>query len=34
MKYMIMMVGSQAALMENQSREWITEMIQFMHTQR
>lgn len=32
MKYMIMMFGSQAAMMENQSTEWITEMIQFMHT--
>jgi hypothetical protein len=32
MKYMIMMFGSQATMMESQSREWITEMIQFMHT--
>ncbi len=32
MKYMIMMFGSQATMMENQSREWIVEMMQFMHT--
>jgi hypothetical protein len=32
MKYMIMMFGSQATMMENQTREWIVEMIDFMHT--
>jgi hypothetical protein len=32
MKYMIMMFGSQASMMESQSKEWITEMIEFMHT--
>ncbi len=32
MKYMIMMFGSQATMMENQTKEWIVEMIDFMHT--
>jgi hypothetical protein len=32
MKYMIMMFGSQATMMENQTKEWIVEMINFMHT--
>ena len=32
MKYMIMMFGSQATMMETQSREWIVQMIDFMHT--
>jgi hypothetical protein len=32
MKYMIMMFGAQSTMMETQSREWILEMIQFMHT--
>jgi hypothetical protein len=31
MKYMIMMFGAQSTMMETQSREWILEMIQFMH---
>jgi hypothetical protein len=31
MKYMIMMFGSQAAMMESQTKEWIVEMIDFMH---
>lgn len=30
MKYMIMMFGSAAGMMESQSRDWIIEMIQFM----
>ncbi|MDQ3714437.1 MAG: YciI family protein, partial [Actinomycetota bacterium] len=30
-KYMIMMFGSAAGMMETQSREWILEMIEFMH---
>ena len=30
MKYMIMMFGSQAEMMETQSTDWIKEMIQFM----
>jgi hypothetical protein len=32
MKYMIMMFGDQASMMETRSEEWITEMIQFMNT--
>jgi hypothetical protein len=32
MKYMIMMFGSQATMMEHQTKEWIVEMIDFMHT--
>lgn len=32
MKYMLMMFGSQASMMEQQSPEWIREMIDFMHT--
>ena len=31
MKYMIMMFGSQAGMMEQRSPEWIREMIGFMH---
>lgn len=31
MKYMLMMFGDQASMMETRSREWIREMIQFMH---
>ncbi|MBA3409659.1 MAG: hypothetical protein H0U15_02215 [Geodermatophilaceae bacterium] len=31
MKYMIMMFGSAATMMETQPREWILEMIEFMH---
>jgi hypothetical protein len=31
MKYMIMMFGEQASMMEMQSTEWIKDMIQFMH---
>jgi len=31
MKYMIMMFGSAATMLETRSREWILEMIQFMH---
>jgi hypothetical protein len=31
MKYMIMMFGSQAGMLEIKSREWIVEMLQFMH---
>ena len=30
MKYMIMMFGSESVMMEQQSKEWIREMIQFM----
>jgi hypothetical protein len=30
-KYMIMMFGSQATMMENQPKDWIMEMIEFMH---
>jgi hypothetical protein len=30
-KYMIMMFGNQAGMMESRSVEWIREMIQFMH---
>jgi hypothetical protein len=32
MKYMIMMFGDQATMMEQQTREWILEMMEFMHT--
>ena len=32
MKYMLLMFGAQSTMMETQSREWILEMIQFMHT--
>ena len=32
MKYMIMMFGEAASMMETHSKEWITEMIQFMQT--
>jgi len=32
MKYMIMMFGSAATMMETQSKEWIMEMNNFMHT--
>ena len=32
MKYMIMMFGDQAGMLEARSTEWIREMIQFMHT--
>jgi hypothetical protein len=31
-KYMILMFGAPSTMMETQSREWITEMFQFMHT--
>jgi hypothetical protein len=31
MKYMIMMFGDQASMLERRSSEWIREMIQFMH---
>lgn len=31
MKYMIMMFGDSASMMDTQSPEWIREMIQFMH---
>jgi len=31
MKYMIMMFGSADTMMETQPREWILEMIEFMH---
>jgi hypothetical protein len=31
-KYMIMMFGSESYMMERQSRDWIVEMIAFMHT--
>jgi hypothetical protein len=31
MKYMIMMFGSQATMEATQSREWIMQMIKFMH---
>src|ERR1700694_4587129 len=30
MKYMMLMFGAPSTMMENQSREWITEMIAFM----
>ena len=32
MKYMIMMFGAPSTMLENQSREWILEMFDFMHT--
>src|SRR3982074_148289 len=32
MKYMIMMFGSAAEMMEHQPKEWIKEMFDFMHT--
>lgn len=32
MKYMIMMFGDQATMMETKSEEWVRDMIQFMHT--
>ncbi|MCW2633220.1 MAG: hypothetical protein JWR88_2182, partial [Pseudonocardia sp.] len=32
MKYMLMMFGDQASMMEMRSVEWIKEMIQFMGT--
>ena len=32
MKYMIMMFGDQATMMDTRSTDWIREMIQFMHT--
>jgi hypothetical protein len=32
MKYMIMMFGAPSTMMATQSREWILEMIEFMHT--
>jgi hypothetical protein len=32
MKYMIMMFGEAATMMEQQPREWIMEMMAFMHT--
>lgn len=32
MKYMLMMFGDQASMLEMRSVEWIREMIQFMHT--
>ena len=32
MKYMMLMFGAQSTMMENQTREWITEMIDFMRT--
>jgi hypothetical protein len=31
MKYMIMMFGDQASMLEQRSVEWVREMIQFMH---
>ncbi len=31
MKYMIMMFGDQAGMMEERSPEWIRDMVQFMH---
>jgi hypothetical protein len=31
MKYMVMMFGDQASMIEMRSTEWIREMIQFMH---
>ena len=31
MKYMIMMFGDQAGMMEERTREWIRQMIAFMH---
>ena len=32
MKYMIMMFGDATTMMEQQPKEWIMEMIEFMHT--
>src|SRR6202521_220811 len=32
MKYMIMMFGEAGTMMENQSKDWIKEMFEFMHT--
>ena len=32
MKYMIMMFGEAATMIENQSKDWIKEMFEFMHT--
>ena len=32
MKYMIMMFGDAATMMEQQPKEWIMEMMDFMHT--
>ena len=32
MKYMVMMFGDQAGMMQERSREWIREMIGFMHS--
>ncbi len=32
MKYMVMMFGDQASMVESRSREWILEMIDFMGT--
>jgi hypothetical protein len=32
MKYMIMTFGEAATMMETKSKDWITDMIQFMHT--
>jgi hypothetical protein len=32
MKYMIMMFGDAATMMEQQPKEWIMEMMEFMHT--
>jgi hypothetical protein len=32
MKYMIMMFGDAGTMMETQSKDWIKEMIAFMHT--
>jgi len=31
MKYMVMMFGEAATMLETQSKEWIVEMIDFMH---
>ncbi|MDT4990757.1 MAG: hypothetical protein QOH97_649 [Actinoplanes sp.] len=32
MKYMLMMFGDGATMMQTRSSEWVTEMIQFMHS--
>ena len=32
MKYMMLMFGAPSTMMENQTREWIAEMFDFMHT--
>lgn len=32
MKYMIMMFGDQATMMETRSMDWVKDMIQFMHS--